>query len=154
MWGVALAPDASELWRQIVWLFVLSLPVAAVSWTVTHEEIFREARDYCASRSQSCRRLVQRKFFYVFTCEYCFSHYVAIAFVALTGYRLLLDDWRGYVIAFLAVAAIANVYLSVFGRLRVDIKSERLDVAAKEEALTSEPAVTTSRGPAAARAER
>ena len=151
---MALAPDASELWRQIVWLFVLSLPVAAVSWTVTHEEIFREAREYCASRSQSCRRLVQRKFFYVFTCEYCFSHYVSIAFVALTGYRLLLDDWRGYVIAFLAVAAIANVYLSVFGRLRVDIKSERLDVAAKEEALTSEPAATTSRGPAAARAER
>jgi hypothetical protein len=132
------APDASQLWQQVVWLFVLALPVATVAWTVTHEEIFREAREYCAKRSQDCRRLVQRKFFYIFTCEYCFSHYVAAVFLAVTGYRLLLDDWRGYLISFFAVAAMANVYLSLFGRLRVDIKSERLDVAAKEEAIATE----------------
>ena len=100
---------------------------------MTHEEIFREPREYCAERSQSCRRLVQRKFFYVFTCEYCFSHYVVAFFLVLTGYRLLLDDWRGYLIPFCA-RRVANVYLSLFGRLRVEIKSERLDIAAKEEA--------------------
>ena len=132
------APDASQLWQQIVWLFVLALPVATVSWTVTHEEIFREARELCARRSESCRTLVQRKFFYIFTCEYCFSHYVVAFFLAVTGYRLLLDDWRGYLISFFAVAGVANVYLSLFGRLRVDIKSERLDVAVKEEAIAGE----------------
>ena len=132
------APDSSQLWQQIVWLLVLALPVATVSWTVTHEEIFREAREFCFSRSKSCRRLVQRKFFYVFTCEYCFSHYVVALFLAVTGFRLLLDDWRGYVISFFAVAGVANVYLSLFGRLRVDIKSERLDVVAKEEAITGD----------------
>ena len=118
--------------------------MATVSWTVTHEEIFREAREFCATRSQNCRRLVQRKFFYVFTCEYCFSHYVTAFFLAVTGFRLLLDDWRGYLISFFAVAAMANVYLSLFGRLRVDIKSERLDVAAKEEAIASESPVAGS----------
>jgi hypothetical protein len=137
-------PQASELWQQVVWLFVLALPVATVSWTVTHEEIFREAREFCATRSKSCRRLVHRKFFYIFTCEYCFSHYVTIFFLAVTGYRLLLDDWRGYLISFFAVAAMANVYLSLFGRLRVDIKSERLDVAAKEEAIASESPIAGS----------
>ena len=136
-------PDGTQLWQQIVWLLVLALPVAVVSWTVTHEEIFREARDYCADRSRSCRRLVERKFFYVFTCEYCFSHYVVAFFLALTGYRLLLDDWRGYLISFFAVAGMANVYLSLFGRLRVDIKSERLDVAAKEEAIAGDSAEVT-----------
>ena len=129
------APDAGNLWGQIAWLLILSLPVATISWTVTHEEIFREAREYCADRSKMCRTTLQRKFFYIFTCEYCFSHYVVAFFLFLTGYRLLLDDWRGYLLAFFAVAGIANVYLSLFGRLRVDIKSERLDVAVKEEAI-------------------
>ena len=62
------------------------------------------------------------------------------AFLALTGYRLLLDDWRGYVLSFFAVAGMSNVYLGLFGRLRVDIKSERLNIAVKEEALATEPA--------------
>ena len=128
------APDSSQLWLQIIWLFVLALPIATISWTVTHEEIFREAREYCVSRSQTCRGLIKRKFFYVFTCEYCFSHYVVAFFLFLTRYHLLLDDWRGYLLSFFALAGLTNVYLSLFGRLRVEIKSERLDIAAKEEA--------------------
>jgi hypothetical protein len=132
------APDSSQLWLQIIWLFVLALPIATISWTVTHEEIFREAREYCASRSQTCRGLIKRKFFYVFTCEYCFSHYVVAFFLFLTRYHLLLDDWRGYLLSFFALAGLTNVYLSLFGRLRVEIKSERLDVAAKEEAESNQ----------------
>jgi len=39
-------PPASEhLAQQIVWLFVLAIPVACVAWTVTHEDVFREPRD-------------------------------------------------------------------------------------------------------------
>ena len=132
------APDASHLWQQIVWLFVLALPVAAVSWTIVHEEIFREVRELCVERSKNCRSLVQRKFFYVFTCEYCFSHYVTAIFLAITGYRLLLDDWRGYLVSFFAVVGMANAYMSLFGRLRVDIRSERLDIAVKEEVIAGD----------------
>jgi hypothetical protein len=131
-------PDASHVSQQLVWLFCLALPVATVTWTLTHEEIFREARQFCEERSRNCRRLIQRKFFYVFTCEYCLSHYVTLLFLILTRYRLLFDDWRGFVIGFFAIVGIANVYMSVFGRLRVDIKSERLEVAAKEREAASE----------------
>ena len=109
----------------MIWLFLLAIPVACVAWTVTHEEVFREPRDFCACRSRDCASLVQRKFFYLFTCEYCFSHYIAAFFIWFTGFRLLLDDWRGYMLAWFAIVWVANTYMSLFGRLRVDIRSER-----------------------------
>ena len=135
-------PDSSQWMLQLVWLFVLAIPIACVAWTVTHEEIFREPREYCEERSRTARGLLTRKFFYLFTCEYCFSHWVTIFFLILTRYRLLLDDWRGYLISFFAVVAVANVYLSSFGRLRQEVKSEKLDAKKKEieleEAETSQ----------------
>jgi len=123
---------------QLCWLFVLALVVASVAWTVTHEEIFREARERCAAKSQAARWLAVRKFLYVPTCEYCFSHYVVAGVLILTKYQLLMDDWRGYVIAFFAMTAVANVYLSLYGRLRVDIKAERVEIAVKEQ-MTQDP---------------
>ena len=128
-------PDAGHLGLQLVWLLVLALPIATVAWTVTHEEIFREIRERCERASSKCRSLAARKFFYIFTCEYCFSHYVTMAVLAVTGYRLLLDDWRGVVIAFFSLVGVANTYLSLFGRLRIDIKHERVEIAVKEEQL-------------------
>lgn len=129
------APDSSQWWLQLVWLVVLAIPIACVAWTVTHEEIFREPREYCAERSKNARSLFARKFFYLFTCEYCFSHYVTIFFLILTRYRLLLDDWRGYLLAFFALVAVANVYMSSFGRLRQEVKSEKLEAKTKEKVL-------------------
>jgi hypothetical protein len=76
--------------------------------------------------------LIQRKFFYLFTCEYCFSHYVTLLFLFLTGFRLLFDDWRGYVIAGLSLVWVANIYMSLFGRIRLDIKRERIEIETKE----------------------
>src|SRR5512147_2752371 len=117
---------------QIVTLFVLALPVAALAWTVTHEEVFREPREWCARRSRASSSALARKFFYLFTCEYCFSHYVTIFFLWFTGYKLLLMDWRGYVLAFFALVWVANSYMSLFARLRVDIRSERAEANVKE----------------------
>ncbi|CDM66823.1 hypothetical protein [Pyrinomonas methylaliphatogenes] len=116
---------------QIVWLFVLAIPVACISWTVTHEEIFREPREFCLEKSRTCRRLFERKFFYLFTCEYCFSHHVVVIFLLITRYKLLFADWRGYLIAGFALVWIANQYMSLYGRLRLDISHERLDIEAK-----------------------
>src|SRR3954462_13566782 len=113
---------------QVAWLFILAVPVASVAWTVTHEEVFREPREYCKQRSESCRRLLQRKFFYLFTCEYCFSHYVPIFFLILTRYKLPYTDWRGYLIAGFALVWIARQYMSLYGRLRLDIKGERVEI--------------------------
>ena len=111
--------------QQVVFLFLLAIPIASISWTITHEEIFREMRNYCEAQSKNCKRVVARKVFYVFTCEYCFSHWTALIFVLLTGYHLLLADWRGVVIAVFALVWIANFYMSGYARLRLDIKAER-----------------------------
>ena len=75
--------------RQFAYLFLLALPIACVAWTITHEEVFREPREWCKDRSQNCRPLVPRKFFYLFTCEYCFSHYVAAFFLLITRFQML-----------------------------------------------------------------
>ena len=121
---------------QLVWLFTLAIPVACVAWTVTHEELFREPREYAVERSTSDPRLLVRKFFYLLTCEYCFSHYVALAAVLATGFHLLMDDWRGTIIAWLAVVWVANQYMGVHGRLRVGIKSQHTEIRVLEERLS------------------
>jgi hypothetical protein len=117
---------------QIVWLFVMAIPIACIAWTVTHEEAFREPREYCTRRSQQAPTLLERKFFYLLTCEYCFSHYVTLFFLIVTRYKLLYSDWRGYLIAFFALIWIANQYMSVFGRLRLDIHRERIEIKGVE----------------------
>ncbi len=118
---------------QIVTLFVLAIPIACVAWTVTHEEVFREPREYCVEQSKKCRRWYQRKFFYLFTCEYCFSHYVTIFFLYVTRYKLLYEDWRGYLVAGFALVWVANQYMSLYNRLRLDIKSEKIESKIKEK---------------------
>lgn len=110
---------------QVVWLFLLALPIACVAWTVTHEEVFREPREFCENRCKKGKTLAERKFFYLFTCEYCFSHYVTILFLFLTRFHLLLDGWKGYLIAGFALVWIANIYMSIFGLLRTDLKKEK-----------------------------
>ena len=117
---------------QLLWLFVLAAPIACVAWTVTHEEVFTVLHEWCVGKSQRCKNLYQRKFFYLFTCEYCFSHYVAAVTVLGTGYRLLLPDWRGAILAWFTLVWIANVYMSLFGRLRLDIKRERVEIKLEE----------------------
>lgn len=118
---------------QTAWLFLLAIPIASVSRTVTNEEIFREPREYCSKRCKNGKTLLERKFFYVFTCEYCFSHYVTVIFIFLTGYKLLVNDWRSYIIGGFALVWIANIYMSVFNLLRQDIKKEKIEIEFMEK---------------------
>jgi hypothetical protein len=62
------------------------------------------------------------------TCEFCFSHYVTAAFFIITRYKLLYPGWRGYLIAEFSLVWIANLYMSIFGRLRLEIKLERVEI--------------------------
>jgi hypothetical protein len=118
----------SPLSDQFAFLVLLAIPIACVSWTVTHEEVFREPREYCKRRSQECRRLPERKFFYLLTCEYCFSHYVTLVFLAITRFELLYTGWRGLLIAWFALVWVANIYMSFYNRLRLDIKHENVEI--------------------------
>jgi hypothetical protein len=127
-----------SLTTQIVWLFVLAAPVACAAWTVTHEELFAEPHEWCVRQSRQRRGILARKFFYVLTCEYCFSHYVAGVAIAVTGYRLLVDGWPGLLIAWLSVVWVANVYMSLFVRLRLDIKRERVELNVEEKRAEKE----------------
>ena len=112
--------------HQIYWLIILSVVTACIAWTVTQEEVFREWREVCKEKSETCRNIAQRKFFYVWTCEYCFSHWVALVLLIITGFKLLFDDWRGYLIAFFTIPWVANQLMSLYRMVRVDIKHENL----------------------------
>lgn len=113
-------------------IFILAIPVACIAWTVTKEEVFREAREFCVDRSKNCDKFYKRKFFYLFTCEYCFSHYVTIFILAITNYTLLYEGWRGYIIAGFSIVWIANVYMSIYNLIRIDLKKNKI-IAKKEE---------------------
>lgn len=129
-------PELSvPLRHQTAILLLLALPVACVAWTVTHEEVFREPREFCKQKSEQARALPQRKFFYLFTCEYCFSHYVAALALLLFRFQLVFAGWRGFLIAWFALVWIANIYMSLFNRLRLDIKHENVSIAVDQTAL-------------------
>jgi cell division protein FtsL len=125
----------SLTWQQIVGLFILAIPIACIARTVVYEEVFREPREYCQRKSQACRTLLARKFFYLFTCEYCFSHWVTLVVLIFTGYHLMYAGFRGYLIAFFSLVFVANMYLNLYSRLRVDITSEKKAIEAKEKEI-------------------
>ena len=122
-----------EIYIQIIWLFVLAIPIACISWTVTFEEIFREPREYFIKRSQQEKTILKRKFFFLFSCEYCFSHFITIIFLFLTDYKLLIDDWRGYIIAGFSLVWITNIYMNLFGLIRQGIKKEKSEIKVLEK---------------------
>jgi hypothetical protein len=119
--------------NQIAALFILAIPAACIAWTVTHEEIFAELKHYCTKRSQECKNIIKRKFFYLFTCEYCFSHYVTALLLVITKYHLLYDDWKGYLIGGFSIVWVANIYMSIYARIRVNLKKERIEADLIEE---------------------
>lgn len=49
-------------------------------------------------------------------------------FLVLTRYKLLFNDWRGYLIALFALVWIANQYMSVYAHLRLDIRKDRVEI--------------------------
>jgi hypothetical protein len=124
---------------QLAWLFMLAIPIACMAWTVTHEEVFREPREYFAKRSLLGKTLLERKFFYLFTCEYCFSHYVTILVLIFSGYTLLFHDWRGYVLAGFALVWIANIYMSLYALIKAYIKKDNTEIRAMDEKAARKP---------------
>ena len=95
--------------HQVVWLFVLALPIASIAWTVTHEEVFREPRDYCARPQQG-----QPNPWCAASFSTCSPVNTASAtglrpFLVITRYKLLYDDWRGYLVALFALVYVSQL---------------------------------------------
>jgi hypothetical protein len=122
------------LLHQFAVLLLIAIPTACASWTVTHEEVFREPREACKRKSEQARSLLQRKFFYLFTCEYCFSHYMAALALVIFRVPLLYAGWRGYLLAWFSLVWVANFYMSVFNRLRLEIKHENVEIEKDQKA--------------------
>lgn len=122
-----------DISMQLYYLFLLPIPIACISWTFTQEDIFRQAREYFVQQSKRKGSLVRRKFFYMLTCEYCFSHYVALAIIMIANYKLLLDGWTGFVIAWFSLVWIANIYMSLYALLRQGLKHKKMENKIIEE---------------------
>jgi hypothetical protein len=56
-------------------------------------------------------------------------------FLFITKYHLLFSDWRGYVIGGFSLVWIANIYMSLFGFIRVGMKKEKLEANIREKEL-------------------
>ena len=122
--------------QQTLVLFILAIPVACVSWTVTHEAVLRDFEEFC-KRESNTGGWFRRKFFYLFTCEYCLSHYVTALSLAITRFKLIFPDWRGYVVSLFSLVWIANQYMSIYDRLRLDIKHEHISINTQQQQVKS-----------------
>lgn len=120
---------------KIHWIFILALPVSCIAWTVTKEEIFKEPRNFFIHQSQHNKYFLVRKLCYMFTCEYCFSHYVTAGLLMITQFQLLYPDWRGYLIAGFSIVWIANVYMSLYNIIRIDLKKEKIITQQRKDEL-------------------
>jgi len=130
------------LWSQIVWLFLLAIPVACVSWTWTQEEITREIRELLLAKCESSMSILMRKVCYALTCEYCFSHYVTALVLYLTGFKLLREDFTGYLLSGFSIVWIANIYMTYMAIHRTRLKLMRQTASRNEE----ESGSTVSKG--------
>ncbi len=57
--------------------------------------------------------------------------------LVITRYHLLIEDWRGYLIAGFALVWIANFYMSLYAFIRIDIKKERIKTKIEEKKVDS-----------------
>ena len=135
--------EGDHMTNQIITLFLLALPIACAAWTVTHEEVFREPREFCQRKSKSCKKLLARKFFYLPTCEYCFSHYVTAAALLATGFKLqFTGGWVDYVLTGFTLVWIANFYMGVFFLLKLTIKFVGAKAKTAAATVTEDAGVT------------
>jgi len=55
--------------------------------------------------------------------------------LVITKFQIIFPDWRGYLLSGFSLVWVANFYMSLFRRLRLDIKKQKTDVELKEEML-------------------
>lgn len=115
-----------DLASQLLDALVLAIPVACVVWTFTQEEIFKDVQDALkAYQKKHAGSLWRRKLAYMPTCPYCLSHYVSAVFIAVFRFKMVADDWRGYLVSLFAIVLIANTYITAYHLLRVALRAGR-----------------------------
>jgi hypothetical protein len=56
----------------------------------------------------------------------------------ITGFQLLFNDWRGYILAGFSLVWIANIYMSLFALIRTDLKKEKIIAKLQEKKMEEE----------------
>jgi len=139
-----------EYGTQLVFALILSIPVACITWTVTQEEVFQEMRRYLIRyQDRYHESWWRRKLAYFPTCPYCLSHYVSGLLIALLQFKMLAEDWRGYLVSLFTLVLIANVYITVYHLLRVALRwaksladrAEKPAFTLPQQAVSSPPAL-------------
>jgi hypothetical protein len=51
---------------------------------------------------------------------------------------MFFDDWRGYLISGFSLVWIANVYMSLYSKIRIEIKKEKTDIELEEKQINGE----------------
>jgi len=113
-----------DLTTNVLFLFILAMPIASIAWTVTHEEVVGEFRDYCIVESKTT------------TLPQFFLSLPAINFcIQAEAPKREPSGWRGHLIAGFSLVSIANMYMGIFGGIRLDIRKERAEIAVDEGSL-------------------
>lgn len=86
-------PLTTSLAIQAARLLLLQFRWPSVLWTVTHEEVFREPREYCQRQTRMARSAPRSK---------------------------------------VLLSVHVHQYMSIYSRLRLDIKHENLEIKTKE----------------------
>jgi hypothetical protein len=114
-------------------IFWIAVAVAMVAWTQAKEEITREVREWFERKSRDGRSALIRKVCYMPTCEFCFSFWVAVLSLIVFRHRVAYDDWRGVILALFAAWGLANLYMTAYSRIRIELRKDLIDIK-KEEA--------------------
>ncbi len=64
----------------------------------------------------------------------------------MTPLHRLRPDWRGYVIPFFALVAIANGYMSGYNRMRVELREEKAQADVEQKVLEKMECETSADG--------
>lgn len=116
----------------MLWLLILSIPVACVSWTIAETEVFRNVRESFKEWAKNRGGMVRQKLAYLPTCYYCTSHYVAIFFLLMRPTNIA-EDIRGYVISWFTVVAFSAVWLTIYNMLRASLRWIKAEADRAEE---------------------
>ena len=53
----------------------------------------------------------------------------------ITDFTMIFGDWRGYFISGFSLVWVANVYMTLYSRIRVDIKKDKTEIALEEKVI-------------------
>ena len=126
-------PVAAGLLHQVGLLLLLALAIGCMSWTVTHEEVFREPREYCKRKSPGLPVAAATQVLLPVHLRVLLQPLCHAIVLFCTRFSLLYVGWRGYVLAEFALVFAANMYMGLYNRMRLTIKHENVSIEVEQQ---------------------